>query len=110
MNYPARKFGIERGDSFEKICEKSKRECVCMHLPVTTLSLGKHTNDTNSAKEEQKETNQQDNSAPFVEEDIKTSYDSEFNQPTSTRDEMYAREKNRMRSKNEGKACLDRLD
>ena len=41
-------------------------------------------------------------------DDIKESYDAEFNQPKHIRDEMYKREKNRMRNKNEGKACLDR--
>ena len=115
VSYPARKFGIVRGDSFEKIREKSKGECVCIHLPVTALNdtaspLRKHTQKTNSVREDESKTNEEDNSAPFGEDDVKASYNSEFNQSAQVRDEMYAREKNRMRSKNEGKACLDRLE
>jgi len=37
VNYPARKFGIKRGDSFEVIQEKSKGKCVAVHLPVTPV-------------------------------------------------------------------------
>ena len=37
VNYPARKFGIKRGDSFEVIQEKSKGKCVAIHLPVTPV-------------------------------------------------------------------------
>lgn len=37
VNYPARKFGIKRGDSFEVIQEKSKGKCVAIHLEVTPV-------------------------------------------------------------------------
>ena len=38
VNYPARKFGIKRGDSFEVIQEKSKGKCVAIHLPGKSIS------------------------------------------------------------------------
>ena len=34
VNYPAREFGIKRGDSFEIIQEKSLGKCIALHLPV----------------------------------------------------------------------------
>jgi len=34
VNYPAREFGIKRGDSFQIIQEKSKGQCIALHLPV----------------------------------------------------------------------------
>lgn len=111
VSYPARKFGIVRGDSYEKIREKSKGECVCIHLPVTTLNdnaspvRGDET--LTLANDSQNGNNEHDKELP-PEEDVKASYDAEFNQPAHIREEMYQQEKNRMRSRNEGKACLDR--
>lgn len=49
-----------------------------------------------------------DDSVGHADDDMKSSYATEFNQPAHIRDEMYKREKNRMRNRNEGKACLDR--
>lgn len=37
VSYPARKFGIKRGDSFEAIREKSEGKCVTIHLQVTPV-------------------------------------------------------------------------
>lgn len=107
VSYPARKFGIVRGDTFEKIREKSNGECVCLHLPVTTFSdtspvRGQELSSTSQTQ------NENDTTLGHMGEDIKASYDSEFNQPENIREEIYKREKNKMRSRTEGKACLDR--
>lgn len=133
VNYPARKFGIQRGDSYEKIREKSLGECVSIHLPVTTLHDNYLRNKTgsgssaassplrkshkteeettsqsspNSAKNENEHVNVEENAIP--EEDLLSAYNAEFNQPSHRREEMYKQEKNRMRLRSEGKACLDR--
>jgi DNA polymerase eta len=34
VNYPAREFGIKRGDTFQIIHEKSGGKCISLHLPV----------------------------------------------------------------------------
>jgi hypothetical protein len=112
VSYPARKFGIVRGDSFEKIREKSNGKCVCIHLPVTTLNdttSPMRGQDPNSGTAHAQHDTENDAAMGHLEEDVKASYDAEFNQPVHVREEMYKREKNKMRSRNEGKACLDRL-
>jgi hypothetical protein len=60
----------------------------------------------NSAKDENEHDNMEENAMP--EENLLSAYDAEFNQPSHKREEMYKQEKNRMRSRSEGKACLDR--
>lgn len=107
VSYPARKFGIVRGDTFEKIREKSKGECVCIHLPVTTFNDTSPTKGQESSSATQTQS-ENDASMGHMGEDIKASYDAEFKQPDHIREEMYKREKNKMRSRTEGKACLDR--
>ncbi len=111
VSYPARKFGIVRGDSFEKIREKSNGACVCIHLPVTSLNDSTSPTRGQELNANMQSQNDAENGAAMghLEEDIKASYDAEFNQPAHVRDDMYKREKNKMRSRNEGKACLDRL-
>jgi hypothetical protein len=112
VSYPARKFDIVRGDSFEKIREKSNGRCVCIHLPVTTLNdttSPMRGQDPNSGTAHAQHDTENDAAMGHLEEDVKASYDAEFNQPAHVREEMYNREKNKMRSRNEGKACLDRL-
>ena len=94
VNYPAREFGIKRGDSFEDIREKSQGRCVCIHLPVTLVD------GTNRAATAEP--------VPFDPADLVESYDNEFNQPKEVRERMYKFEKNKMRHQSEGKANLNR--
>ena len=187
VNYPAREFGIKRGDSYPIIQEKSGGKCVVIHLPVTPLDSSiflsskpsslksppsksmlsdekdkNKTNDSINAREggndDNDSTTQSNLIAQSTSDEIKSSdeqklldeahnesndckdadgdndkdydmedsdetnhfdsdfkscqaaYDAEFNQPQHARDEMYKREKNKMRSPTEGKACLDRYD
>jgi len=186
VNYPARKFGIKRGDSFENIREKSNGECIAIHLPVTTIASlspqksycktydnsgadcedddkertgrnvrnedkcvnddirkadfdgckksdpdgtgvlvppkkqcyfdgscqgGKaivNDDDENTDKEnfEYVENENQEDDDDF--QSSKAAYEKEFNQPDNIREEMFMKERNKMRSPKEGKACLDR--
>lgn len=51
VNYPARdRFDIKRGDSFEVIRDKSKGECVAIHLPVTPVLEAGGMGDQNGGK------------------------------------------------------------
>ncbi|KAL9180780.1 hypothetical protein ACHAXT_011233 [Thalassiosira profunda] len=117
VNYPARKFGIKRGDSFEVIRSKSKGECVAIHLPVTPVDEDASASPQKPNAKEQngdgREASPPREAASVVNgegevDSSQSAYDEEFNQPQEVREEMYKMEKNRMRSPSEGKACLDR--
>lgn len=100
VNYPARQFGIKRGDSFEDIREKSQGRCACIHLPVTLVDQ-KNQSATAEPVSPQKD-------VAFDPDDLIDSYNAEFNQPKEVRERMYKFEKNRMRHQSEGKANLNR--
>ena len=114
MNYPAREFGIKRGDSFEVIQEKSKDECIAIHLPVTCVD--EETVPTTNTSPKQPKGNEESAISPQRNNDDNThevessesAYDEEFNKPKDVREEMFLNERNKMRSPTEGKACLDR--
>ena len=39
VTYPARKlYGIERGDSWDQVATKSQQQCICVHVPISTIS------------------------------------------------------------------------
>ena len=39
VTYPARKlYHIERGDSWENVATKSQQQCICVHVPISTIS------------------------------------------------------------------------
>lgn len=101
VNYPAREFGIKRGDSFEDIREKSQGRCVCIHLPVTLVDQ------TNHSSVAEPVSPQKDVGA-FDPANLLDSYNAEFNQPKEVRERMYKSEKNKMRHQSEGKANLNR--
>ena len=65
VNYPARKFGIKRGDSFEVIQEKSKGKCVSIHLPVTPVD---EQYSTTSPTKSPKEHGKKQSGVPFNED------------------------------------------
>jgi len=80
---------------------------------VTTLNDSaspKKGQETSNSEKDVQNDGENDNSAISSEENVKESFDAEFNQPPNIQEEMYKREKNRMVSRNEGKACLNRLE
>ncbi len=130
VNYPARdKFQIKRGDNFETIANKSRGECVTIHLPVTpvvddgngssvvsgkaiiaagdALKEGMVDNDDCKLEEIGEGVIEEEGEAGD-ESAIKIAYDKEFNQSQHIREQMYKMEKNKMRYPSEGKANLDR--
>jgi len=128
VNYPARdKFQIKRGDNFETIANKSRGECVTIHLPVTPVvddEKGRSGVPSKAIVEAEVKEGMVDNDNCKAEEigdgvieeegeagdesAIKIAYDKEFNQPQHIREQMYKMEKNKMRYPSEGKANLDR--
>lgn len=114
VNYPAREFGIKRGDSFEVIQEKSKGKCIAIHLPVTCVD--EETVPMTNTSPKQSKGDEESAISPHRSNDDNThevessesAYDEEFNKPKDVREEMFLNERNIMRSPTEGKACLDR--
>lgn len=104
VNYPARDFGIKRGDTYEDVQSKSKGACVAIHLQVTPL-------DEATSPTTMKSSAGEEDTAPghaVIDPSDWSAYDDEFNQSTEIRERMYRNEKNRMISRTVGKACLDR--
>ena len=91
VNYPAREqFNLKRGASFESIREQSNGKCVALHLPVVcTADLQKISEDDN-------------------EDSVEMAYEREFNLPQNEKNELFRKERNKMRNPGEGKASLDR--
>ena len=139
VNYAARdQFQIKRGDTFEIIANKSRGECVTIHLPVTPVGgevvvderkgvpgksvelggngveeiMGENDNSkpdrVGEGREFDGEGLEGDGSECDQSSAVKIAYDKEFNQPQHIREQMYKMEKNKMRYPSEGKANLDR--
>ena len=92
MSYPAREFGIQRGDSFEKIQQKSKGKCIAFHLPVIPLQRDNNHNNNNT----------------FTDGSVKECYEKTFQLSSEEQSTIYNTEKNLMRNPNQGKASLER--
>ena len=139
VNYAARdQFQIKRGDTFEIIANKSRGECVTIHLPVTQVGgevvvderkgvpgksvelggngveeiMGENDNSkpdrVGEGREFDGEGLEGDGSECDQSSAVKIAYDKEFNQTQHIREQMYKMEKNKMRYPSEGKANLDR--
>lgn len=93
VNYPARTFGIKRGDSFTDISTKSGGKCTCIHLPILPVHVEGSTATTNNQ------------TTALSEEEA---YQKEFCMPPHLQKEAFIREKNVIRKQSEGKASLDR--
>ena len=102
VNYPAREFGIKRGDTYEDVQCKSKGVCVAIHLQVTPLDEATSPTTTTTKSS----TGEEDTA--IIDPSDWSAYDDEFNQSNEIRQQMYRHEKNRMISRSVGKACLDR--
>lgn len=50
VTYPARKFGIKRGDSWDEVAEKSQNTCWAIHLPVLEVVETTTSNKTTTTK------------------------------------------------------------
>lgn len=95
VNYPARAFGIKRGDSFQEISNKSAGKCIAIHLPILSITEGSSSSSSSSAPSS-------NNSS------MEESYENEFCLPPQKQAEAFEREKNQLRRQSEGKASLER--
>ena len=96
VSYPARKFGIKRGDSWEAVRTKSKGKCLAVHVPI----LENITNDNNEPMMSAEPTDN-DN-------EVNGNYDSVYNLSKEEQLKLRVRDVGRRRYSTEGKACLER--
>ena len=122
MNYPAREFGIKRGDSFETIRDKSGGRCASLHLPVIPVSTRGDAATAAAAAPSSSFRTATANTGGVVaggaeagdvgeggeESSLETAYAAEFRLSPEVRGGLFARERDRMRSPREGKASLER--
>ena len=113
VNYPARAFGIKRGDGFDEISKKSQGQCVSLHLPV--ISVEDITASTAAAPATAAAQDGDGDHHAGEEElagggnsELVQSYNATYNLPAETRAELFRKEKNVMRHPHEGKASLER--
>ena len=91
VTYPARRlYQIKRGDSWEAVAQKSKGECLAIHLPL--LQTG------------------QSSTLQVVVDDgnVETAYDQIYNLSVEDQERSIKEEMGKQRFANEGKACLER--
>ena len=91
VTYPARVYGIKRGDSWDAILQKSNGQCLAMHLPILTTSTQQSTTDA----------------IPSTEESLEDAYRRVY--CVSPEEQQVSRKELGVRRyKHEGKACLER--
>jgi len=103
VNYPAREYGIKRGDGFEEIQKKGKGKVIALHLPV--LPIEETDTDANLDQRVEDDAHLQQKEEPTSLDEL---YDQEFRLPPKEQALIYEKEKNVMRRPEEGKASLDR--
>lgn len=111
VNYPAREYGIKRGDGFAEIQQKGKGKVVALHLPVLPISETTKTNNTtNEDNNDLNENNDKDAQDALDEEpsSIEELYEQTFQLSPEQQKLMYIKERNVIRSPKEGKASLER--
>jgi nucleotidyltransferase/DNA polymerase involved in DNA repair len=105
VNYPARKFEIKRGDSFEAIQEKSKGKCISIHLPLLSI---KHSHINSKEQESPAAESKQNGGEKTGFSSVDEAYSKEFELSEQDRKDCFVRERNKMRHSHEGKASLER--
>lgn len=87
VSYPARKFGIKRGDGWEAVQTKSKGHCLAVHVPILETSSG-------------------DDQVPMIE--IEGNYEDVYMLSKEEKLRLRERDVGRRRYSTQGKACLER--
>mmetsp|Transcript_8255 Transcript_8255/g.9407 ORF Transcript_8255/g.9407 Transcript_8255/m.9407 type:complete len:183 (-) Transcript_8255:2-550(-) len=106
VTYPARKFGIKRGDSWDVIAQKSKGACHAIHLHVLQAEKSNSEIDPNT-EESIGPSNEEDVELESQDENLETAFEKMYK--LSPEQQMEARKQLGVRvSYCEGKACLER--
>ena len=97
VSYPARAFGIKRGDGFEEVHQKSQGKCMAVHVPILEAPDATNNNNNHDNKHDNNETSYFDGN-----------YESVYRLPPEEQQRQRARDIGRRRYSTEGKACLER--
>mmetsp|Transcript_23630 Transcript_23630/g.57936 ORF Transcript_23630/g.57936 Transcript_23630/m.57936 type:complete len:691 (+) Transcript_23630:196-2268(+) len=103
VTYPAREFGIKRGDSWDAVAQKSKGQCHAIHLHILQSSTTTNNNNTAEKGNEEKA----DVELEAQDDDLQTAFEAIYK--LTPEQQMEARKQLGVRrNHNEGKACLER--
>jgi DNA polymerase eta len=115
VTYPAREFGIERGDSWDDVDKKSKGECWAIHLQVLEKQSAQQQQQQPQAACSTPETREDKEDATIENVDsnvdncmsVEESYDQVYKR--SREEQLHCQQKERgvRRLQHEGKACLE---
>lgn len=117
VSYPARKYGIERGDSWDDVATKSKggggggMKCWAIHLPVLPLTQGKEQDEDEKEEEgTENDDDQQDksNNDSCRSTSIAQEFEKVYHLTAEEQKRCQETENGVRRLHSEGKACLER--
>ena len=113
VSYPARKFGIKRGDSWDDVHNKSKGECWGIHLKILEKEGGGKSEESSQQNLNTEENTEEDTHrrtegvSDENDADIKAAFDAIYK--LSPEEQLKCRkERGKRRNHSEGKACLER--
>jgi DNA polymerase eta len=98
VTYPAREFGIKRGDSWDDVAQKSNEKCWAIHLQILEMTKCK-----NDAEEQQQEEQEKED---FF--NLEQAYNQVYKLSEEEQLECQKKERGVRRLNHEGKACLER--
>jgi DNA polymerase eta len=109
VSYPARKYGIKRGDSWDDVSKKSNNTCWAIHLPIIPIGTegsGNDDNDEHHVAESHSCDHYDDNSNNI--HDIEDEFERVFRLSEEEQQRCQQAENGVRRFHHEGKACLER--
>ncbi|KAG7344233.1 DNA polymerase IV [Nitzschia inconspicua] len=115
VTYPAREYGIKRGDSWEAVASKSKHKCIAIHLPILPMRENDSrivNNDDSKVAEDEEEQDENDSEEKDI--SLETSdtdreaFDKEFRLSKEEREQIFKNENGVQRYHHQGKASLER--
>jgi DNA polymerase eta len=109
VTYPAREYGVKRGDSWEAVASKSNNQCIAIHLPI--LEIGN--DEDNGNKFDKMEEEEDDDSDTLQDGTVDSNmdqeaFDKEFHLSPEERQQCIQNENGVRRYHYQGKASLER--
>ena len=105
VNYPAREYGIKRGDGFAEIQSKGKGKVFALHLPVIPMKQTLEKICNNTKETEDQDVNENNDDSVLTMEEM---YREQFELSPEQQKDIFQREKNVVRNPKEGKANIER--
>jgi len=120
VTYPARRFGIQRGDSWQAVQEKSNGQCLAVHVPIlsTTTSNTSNTTVTTASNRTGNDTERDDTATSpdttttttttIIPASLQSDYDSIFVLTPAEREAARLECLGQRKHSHQGKACIER--